>query len=251
MKRMIVLLKTAAVTAIVTYLVLVVGITLFQRKLLYFPGHELDTNGLSPWKLDGQLIGWAQLVEHPKNVWLFFHGNAGQATSRTYALHCFSETDSVYILEYPGYGTRPGSPSLASINQAAEEAYRALRKTYPSIPICVASESIGSGPAAHLASLDSPPDKLVMVVPFDNLLSVAAQHMRWLPVELMLFDRWDNVKSLRGYSGKIEIFGAKNDEVIPIHHARNLAQALPSAVFHEIPGYHNDWARDNSVVIRN
>lgn len=226
-------------------------VIVLQRKIIYYPSHRSETNGLATWTIGGRLVGYARNVDNPKNVWLFTHGNAGQAADRAYALQCFSDSDSVFILEYPGYGNREGSPSKVSFNSAAEEAYLWLRKTYPNIPVCIVGESIGSGPASSLAGLGKPPDKLVLVVPFDNLASVAREHFPLIPAGLVLFDRWDNVEAMKGYSGKVEIYGAIDDRVIPIHHARTLAKSLPITVFHEIPGGHNDWSQSGMVKIRN
>jgi len=223
----------------------------FQRKLLYFPSHQPETNGLAAWSVDGHLAGYARKVAKPKNIWLFMHGNAGQAADRVYALPSFSPSDSVFILEYPGYGSRPGSPGKAPFNAAAGEAYLWLRKAYPDIPVCVAGESIGSGPASYLAGSNQKPDKIVLVVPFDNLASVARHHFPLIPAGLLLLDRWDNVEALGRYPGKVEIFGAVDDEVIPVRHARTLARSLPQAVYHEIPGGHNDWSQTGVVKIRN
>jgi hypothetical protein len=223
----------------------------FQRKLLYHPSHRPETNGLAAWTLDGRLVGYSRKVARPRNIWLFTHGNAGQAADRVYALQCFSDSDSVFFLEYPGYGSRPGSPGKASFNAAAEEAYLWLRKTYHDLPVCVIGESIGSGPASALATLEHRPDKLVLVVPFDNLASVASDHFPLIPAGLLLLDRWDNVETLKGYSGKVEIFGAVDDQVIPVRHAKILAGSLPQAVYHEIPGGHNDWSQIGAVKIRN
>jgi len=179
------------------------------------------------------------------------HGNAGQAVDRTYALPCFSPQDSVFILEYPGYGARKGKPSRASFDAAAVEAYELLRKTFPNTPICVIGESIGSGPACMLAKQSPPPDKIVLVVPFDKLTSVAGEHFPFLPVSLLLEAKWDNIQALAKYRGPVEIFGADQDGVIPIEHAKKLAISVPSARFHSIPGGHNDWSKNSCVEIRN
>lgn len=233
------------------FMALLIVIIVFQRKMIYYPSHRPETNGLAPWTIDGRLVGYARRVDNPRNVWLFMHGNGGQASDRVYALQSFSDSDSVFILEYPGYGNREGSPGKASFDSAAKEAYLWLRMAYPDIPVCVVSESIGSGPAASLARLQKQPDKLVLIVPFDNLASVAKDHFPLIPAGLVLLDRWDNVEAMRGYSGKVEIYGAVDDQVIPIRHARTLAESLPKAVFHEIPGDHNDWPQSGVVKIRN
>lgn len=230
---------------------MVVGCKSLQRKFLFFPSHHQRDNGLTAWKREGQLIGYAREVAEPENVWLMLHGNAGQAADRTYALPCFSPRDSVFILEYPGYGMRSGKPSTATFNAAAVEAYKMLRETFPKTPVCVVGESIGTGPASALAKETPPPDKTVLVVPYDKLTSVAAHHFPYLPVRLILGRCWDNIDALGGYSGPVEIFGALEDDIIPIQHARNLAHRVPGAKFHEIPCGHNDWSSGGAVQIRN
>ncbi|MCC6509951.1 MAG: alpha/beta fold hydrolase [Pirellulaceae bacterium] len=170
------------------------------------------------------------------------HGNAGQASDRDYVLGHLSDHDSLYVLEYPGYGDRSGSPSKTSIDAAAQQAFNELRTIYPQKPVCVIGESIGSGPAAMLASSTQPPEKLVLITPFDSLYRVAARRFFFLPVWLLLLDRWDNMTALRDYQGDVDIYGAQDDTIIPVHHARSLAQACKNAKFHLIPGGHNDWS---------
>jgi hypothetical protein len=135
------------------------------------------------------------------------------------------------------------------MNRAASEAYRLLHLHNPNIPVCVLGESIGSGPACSLAMEAIAPDKIVLVVPFDSLASVAASRFYFLPVRLLLRDAWDNVESLKRYTGPVEIFGATGDTIIPIEHAKTLARKTPGAHFIEIEGGHNEWSEDNKVKI--
>lgn len=218
-----------------------------QRSLIYFPTHDGAVTALSPWVAEGRVVGYCREVPRPGTVWLMTHGNAGQASRRGYVLAHISDTDSLYVLEYPGYGLREGRPSKDSMDGAASEGYRILRARFPQTPVGVIGESIGSGPASSLASARQPPDKIVLVVPFDTLASVAVEHMPLLPVRAMLKDDWDNVRALRGYGGPVDIYGAADDRVVPCAHARRLAAALPNARFTLIPGGHNDWA-DSDVV---
>jgi pimeloyl-ACP methyl ester carboxylesterase len=222
-----------------------------QRKALFYPTHREGDGGLVRWAHDGAAIGFARQVANPENIWLLLHGNGGQAADRVYALGAFSTRDSVFIMEYPGYGARAGKPSRRGFDAAALEAYDLLRASFPGKPVCVAAESIGSGPAATLARAPVVPDKLVFIVPFDNLKSVARDHVRYLPVGLLLAGSWDNVASLAQYDGPMEVFGAERDEVIPVRHARALAASRPQAQFHLIPGGHNEWSRAGAVRIRN
>lgn len=227
------------------------GCSTLERKLLFYPTHHPHNNTLAPWVKDGKTIGYSRQVEAPKNAWLLLHGNAGQASDRIYAMPCFSDSDSVFILEYPGYGNREGTPSKEAFNKTAKEAYLFLRELHPQIPICVAAESIGSGPALSLASLDQKPEKFVLIVPFDTLSSVAEEHFPTFLVWLILRDNWNNIESLSTYNGPVDIFGAERDEVIPVNHAKALAASYPRSQLVIIRGGHNAWSTGGKVQIRN
>jgi pimeloyl-ACP methyl ester carboxylesterase len=221
------------------------------RRMMFAPTHHAQDNGLVHWMHDNRQIGFARGVDDPQSVWLLLHGNGGQAADRTYTLHAFSERDAVFILEYPGYGQRPGKLSRSSFDAAAKEAYEVLRAKFAGKPVCVAAESLGGGPASTLARLPNPPDKFVFIVPFDDVKSLARELVGWLPTDLLLAGSWDNVESMAGFRGPVEIFGAERDGIIPVHHARRLAASLPQAKFHLIPGGHNDWSQQPQVRIRN
>lgn len=231
------------------YLAVLFFCALFQRKLIFLPSHHKQSNGLTEWKHGDQLLGFARQVTSPGTIWLFLHGNAGQAADRTYVIPSFPLTDSIFILEYPGYGTRSGSPSKNAFNTAAQQAYELLRSQNPITPVCIAAESIGTGAASYLATLPYPPDKIVLITPFDRLASVAGEHYPFLPVSRILRDNWDNSESLKNYQGQLELFAAREDSIIPFKHAKALADSKPSAVLHIIEGGHNDWADGGKVRI--
>lgn len=245
------MIQKLLIVSVVVALSLMAGRSVIERKLLFFPTHRPEDNGLAPWYREGQIIGYSRKVELPKNVWLMLHGNGGQASDRAYAIACFSTEDSVFIMEYPGYGARKGLPSKEAFNCAAQEAYLFLRETHPKLPVCVVGESIGTGPAAFLATLERPPEKLVLIVPFDKLSRVAAEHFPSFLVRLILKDDWDNAEALSKFKGPVDIFGAEADSVIPVSHAKALASTLPASKLRLIDGGHNDWSFHNRVTIRN
>jgi uncharacterized protein len=228
---------------------LIAGCDPAVRSALFHPTHHSQAFGLNPWTVNGERIGFARIVEQPANIWLLLHGNAGQAADRTYALPRFSPQDSVYILEYPGFGERDGTPSFASINQAAVSAYEALRQEYPEKRIGVAGESIGSGPSCVLAMHATPPDKIVLLVPFDDLTAVAKEHMSFLPVGFIMGKTWDNAQAMAAFRGPVEIYAALDDRVIPMHHAKSLANKIPHARLVVVTGGHNDWSTNPSIKI--
>lgn len=228
------ILKRILVFCVVTYLSIIVVVVMFQRRMIFFPSQEQSRTPYVSWEESGTRIGWKNVVESPKHIWLFLHGNKGNVLTRDYILGCIPKEDSLFAMEYPGYGIREGSPSKQSIDMAADEAFSALREKYHGIPIVVVGESIGSGPACHLAKHANPPEKIILAVPFDNLASVAQDRLPLVPAKLVLVDKWDNVESLRGYKGKLEIYAAEDDKVIAVRHARRLYKMYPDATYHEI-----------------
>jgi uncharacterized protein len=245
--------KVTIVLAIAAGVILLLGFgcSSIERKLLFHPSHRPDDGGLAPWVRNGEVIGFSRNVDAARNVWLMLHGNGGQAADRMYAIPSFSDADSVYVLEYPGYGKRNGVPSRESFNHAAREAYLYLRNTYSNVPVCVVGESIGSGPASYLATLPTPPDKIVLIVPYEKLSEVGKDHFPAILVWLVLKDNWDNLKALSKYKGAVEIFGAIDDNVIPVAHAKALAAGVASSNFVLIHGGHNEWSDTGRVKIRN
>lgn len=229
------------------YLLFVLVIAVFQRRILYHPGHHDTTGSLSPWNVRGETWGFKREGRADAPIWLMLHGIAGQASDRTYALPCFPSGDSVYVMEYPGFGVCAGESNKDTIDDATLGAYVNLRVENPGRPIYVVGESLGSGPASMLCTLPKPPDKLFLVVPYDRLIDVAAEAVPFIPVRHFFLDKWDNISALSVYSGPVEIFASIDDKVISFGHAQALAQSLPRAQLHVITGGHSAWAAGGMV----
>ena len=126
----------------------------------------------------------------------------------------------VYILEYPGYADRRGSPSQKNFFEAADEGFRSLpakKSTY------VLGESLGTGVAAHLAATFSNQiSGVVLFAPYNRLTSVAQYHMPFFPVWLMLLDRYPSQDFLRAYHGPVAILVGGKDRTVPEKFGRRL-----------------------------
>ncbi|MDI1248261.1 MAG: hypothetical protein PSV13_05195 [Lacunisphaera sp.] len=208
-----------------------------QRRLLYLPTHQATAPDLAPWLVGGQLTGYSRESVAPQAVWLILQGNAGQAGPRGY-FQQVPPTESLYILEYPGYGRREGEPTRDTVDAAAIAAYRELRRRFPRVYVGVVGESFGSGPACGLTRESPAPDSLTLFVPLARTDLIIGRFVPLLPMRWLLRDNWDNVAALRGYSGPVTIFAAENDEVIPREHTLLLAGSVPGVRLVWLPGGH-------------
>ena len=246
------------VSLLILYVLICVAGCALQRRLIYFPT-KLDPrvaeemaarDGFQPWRNKaGEIIGWKLAANSPPTgSVLVVHGNAGCALNRDYLARPIHQAAScdVYVLEYPGYGARPGSPSMKSFLAASEEAFEALPKDSP---IYVVSESLGTGVAAHLAKVYG--DRisgLMMFAPYNNLASVGQRQMPFLPVSLILRERYNPAEWLADYRGPVSILIAGVDEVIPpdLGHKLHDGYAGPKRLQVVEGARHNDVAEQSA-----
>lgn len=210
---------------------------LLQRRLLYFPERSgLDAAlarssrlGLAPWRgPSGALRGWRRppvAVGSPRARLLVLHGNAGSALDRFAYLEALQPRGvEVVLLEYPGYGARPGRPSQQALTDAAVEAVDALAAE--GAPVWLLGESLGSGvAAAATAQRPALVRGLLLVTPFAELAAVARHHYPLLPGWLLL-DRWAPLRDLAGWPGPAVLLLAGADEVVTRGEGERLFAAL-------------------------
>jgi uncharacterized protein len=219
------------------YVGVVLLAALFQRRLLYFPTklplaaaeQTAIAEGFLPWKTKaGQIIGWQIPVDGSSTgSVLVVHGNAGCALNRGYLaqpIHAAAALD-VYVLEYPGYGARPGAPTMKSLLAAGDEAFNALPTN---LPVYLVSESLGAGVAAQLAKqFPTKVGGLLMFAPYDDLGAVAQRQMPLLPARWLLRDRFQPASWLADYRGPVKVVVAERDEIIPPRFGRRLYDRYP------------------------
>jgi pimeloyl-ACP methyl ester carboxylesterase len=220
------LVRLLLVSCAAAYVVVCLIVAYYQRSYIYFPhvraSQQVDVSArserLDRWnKLDGQAIGMKRLsVRQPADGQvLITYGNGSSAVS---SAHYADEIQNlaaldVFILEYPGYADRAGSPSQTSIFRAADDAFQSLDMNKP---VYLVGESLGSGVASYLAGkYPGQVAGLILLSPFDRLTNVAQEHMPYLPVRLLMLDRFASEDYLHDYHGPVGIMVDGRDEVVP------------------------------------
>ncbi len=86
-------------------------------------------------------------------------------------------------------GGSEGRPSEAGIKADALAVHAAVAARHTHIDVM--GRSLGAGVATYLAS-ERATGKLVLVTPFDSMVKVAKHYYWWLPVGLLLRDRYES-----------------------------------------------------------
>lgn len=166
--------------------------------------------------------------DNGERVGVVYHGNAGSACDRAlYAELLERHGYSYLIVEYAGYsGDTARSPSHALLKQDVEHVIDFMQSKNFTRSV-ILGESIGTGFASYHAKL-APPDKLILISPFTNILNVAKDEFWYYPVSLMVDNALDNVEVLAAYSGNVLVIHGRQDDILPLHFGKELYGGLKS-----------------------
>ncbi len=254
------------------YLLIVLAMTFLETWLVY-PIPSVSRGDWHPAGLDfedvrfisddgTQLHGWFIERQDAKRAILYCHGNGEDISSNAnFVAQLSTSLDaSVFIFDYRGYGHSEGSPSEAGCIADGLAAQRWLAKRSGREPseIVVMGRSIGGGIATAIAAQQGA-RALVLVNAFTRLTDVAAQHYAWLPVRLLMKNRYDSVARISKYDGPVFQSHGTADWIVPIELGRKLFAAAPTINkrFVEYTGHgHNDpepadYYRDLAIFLDN
>jgi len=220
-----------------------------QDRLLYFPAkttvEAVASEELRPWPSPQ---GFRGLIAEPsgavRGTVIVFHGNAGHVGHRArYAPALTPLGLRVVLAEYPGYGPRAGKPGEASLVIDAAETVELAHRQYGA-PLLLIGESLGAAVAAAAAARQRELTAgLILITPWDRLASVASHHYPWLPVKVLLHDRYDTQERLATFDRPVVVAVAEHDSIVPARFGVALHAALggPKRLMVIEASEHNDW----------
>lgn len=225
-----------------------------QNRFLYFPNDDRPTEAML---VSDHMAFWRQagsdyrgLISRgdspaPSGTIVLFHGNGGTAFDRVFYRDPLENLGfRILLAEYPQYGGRPGKVGEKPFVADGLETVRLAYEQYGE-PVYLLGESLGCGVAAAVARKTTVPIAgIILITPWDTLASVAKSLFPFLPVKLVLTDRYDSIENLRDFPRNIAVTGAEHDEILPIRYAHQLYKNLPEGRkrMWVIPNAgHNDW----------
>jgi pimeloyl-ACP methyl ester carboxylesterase len=214
------------ITAVViAYAILCVWVYATQRAQIYYPTRASEAPGAQALWVESpgaRIKVWVVSRPGPKAL-LYFGGNAEDVAFNVDGFAEAIPDRSLFLVNYRGYGGSSGRPSEDGLVDDALAAFDHVRRHHSEI--AVMGRSLGSGVAVQLATA-RPVERLVLVTAYDSLVNVAREYFWWLPVELLMWDRFESVSRVREVTAPALLLIAGDDEIIPRARSEALARAF-------------------------
>ena len=249
--------------ALVLSILLVIGFTVWQTKLLdkqfiFFPERELvgapvdvglEYENVLFSTYDGvRLHGWFVPGESDTTL-LWFHGNAGNIGHRIDNLLMLHQRlgVNVFIFDYRGYGLSEGSASEQGTyldGEAALEHLRSQKGLDLGQEIVLFGRSLGCAVAVEMATRHNVRG-VILESPFTSVHAMAERAYPHLPVRMLMplvQTRYDSLSKIKDVRSPVMVVHGDRDDIVPIDLGRDLFDAANGPKrFYTIEGAgHND-----------
>ena len=219
---------TAISAIILFYLLILIFVFFYQRNLLYHPfenNYSSDQTNFSyeevfiPVLNGNNLKGWFHKKDlNNKKTLIFFHGNAGDLRNRIYKLNLIKDFDiNFLIVAYRGFSGNKGSPTEAGLYEDARSVLNWLKnKNIREDQIIIYGESLGTGVSIEVGQ-NKKLAGIILESPFTSMVDAGKFYYPYLPVSLLLKDRYETVKKLQNINSPILVMHGKKDKIVPFH----------------------------------
>ncbi len=222
-------------TIILSYCVAMLIMYFYQRSLLYHPSENNYANDeikfiykevfitvsenikLKSWLIEKDLKN--------KKTILFFHGNAGSLINRVYKLNELDKLDvNILLISWRGFSENLGKPTEKNLYHDARKSVEWLNNIgVDNKKIILYGESLGTGVAIELGQKNLFAG-IILESPFTSIADAAKIYYPYLPINLLLKDRYDSIKKIKNIKIPILIMHGKKDDIVPFEMGLELFQ---------------------------
>jgi fermentation-respiration switch protein FrsA (DUF1100 family) len=216
----------AVSSVVLAYFLIILFVYFYQRNLLYHPSENNYLN-------DKITFNYEEIfIETDKNInlksWfikkdlnrfktiLIFHGNAGNLFNRVYKLNELNKLDvNILLISWRGFSGNKGKPTEKNLYHDAEEAVKWLNNRGAiSKNIILYGESLGTGVATELGTSNAF-GGIILESPFTSIANAAKIYYPYLPVNIILKDRYNSIGKIKNITTPILIMHGKKDNIVP------------------------------------
>ena len=215
------------------YLSVLVYLFFFQRNLLYLPNEnnysgdkiKVDIEEVQIKTSDNiNLLGWFHKKDLNKfKTIVYFHGNAGKLENRIHKLNHFKDMDiNFLIISWRGFSENSGKPTEQGLYKDGKSAIDWLKNMgLDDKDIILYGESLGTGIAIEIAQNKNFAG-LILETPFTSMIDAAKNVYPYIPVGLLLKDRYENDKKIKNINIPLLVMHGEEDQIIPFEMGKKI-----------------------------
>ena len=243
------------------YFLILVFLYFYQRNLLYHPNENnysedkisVDIENVRIKTSDNiELLGWY----HEKNLkdfktLIFFHGNAGSLENRIHKLNHFRDMNiNFLIIAWRGFSGNNGNPSEQGLYEDGKSAIDWLiKKGVSEKNLILYGESLGTGVATHLAQNKNYAG-VILETPFTSMIDAAKKFYPYIPVKLLLKDKFENYKKIKNINLPILIMHGEIDQLVPFSMGKKIYEIANEPKYSYFTKYDNHMMEyDENLVL--
>ena len=232
------------------YLFVLVFLYFYQRNLLYHPNENnysgdqisVDIKKVKIQSSDNiELLGWY----HEKNIkdyktLVYFHGNAGSLENRIHKLNHFQDMNiNFLIIAWRGFSGNNGKPTEQGLYEDGKSAINWLaKKGVNEKNLILYGESLGTGVATHLAQKKNYAG-IILETPFTSMIDAAKTFYPYIPVNLLLKDKFENYKKVKNINSPILVMHGEVDQIVPFSMGKKIYEIANEPKYSYFTKYDN------------
>ena len=219
-------LYLAVSSVVLAYFIIILFVYFYQRNLLYHPSENNYLNDKITFNYEEifietdkkiKLKSWFIKKDLDKfKTILIFHGNAGNLFNRVYKVNELNKLDvNILLISWRGFSGNKGKPTEKNLYRDADEAVKWLNNQgVISKNIILYGESLGTGVATELGTSNAF-GGIILESPFTSIANAAKIYYPYLPVSIILKDRYDSIGKIKNINTPIFIMHGKMDNIVP------------------------------------
>ncbi len=252
---------TILLTFVFIYFFILISTYVFQRNLLYHPsennyfGDQLEVK-IEKVKIKTQdnieLLSWY----HNKNIdryktILFLHGNAGTLENRIHKINHFKDMNINFLLvAWRGFNGNKGKPTEKGLYEDARSAVVWLKsKGIKENNIVIYGESLGTGVATEIAQKKNFAG-VILESPFTSMIEAGKTKYPYLPVRLLLKDKYESNKKIKNIKSPILILHGKVDKIVPFYMGEKMYELANQPKYFYFSDYDDHMMEYNEKLLK-
>ena len=246
---------------VLTYFFILFSTYIFQRNLLYHPTENnysgdkilVDVEKIKVTTQDNiQLVAWY----HKKNLnnyktILFLHGNAGSLENRIHKINHFKDMNiNFLIIAWRGFSGNEGKPTEEGLYEDARSAVRWLKSNgVEENDIIIYGESLGTGIATEIAQNKNFAG-VILESPFTSMIDAGKDKYPYLPVRLLLKDKYESDKKIKNIKSPVLIMHGKVDNIVPFHMGKKMYELANKPKYYYFSEYDDHMMEYNEKLLK-